>query len=251
MKNMMQEYLGETYSGNHLRNFCLYWMKAANGTGDAWRSRNDLDCLYFDGNLFADTLMSAWTPVKWVVSCLNRDKGMKFVKYDRAKKDPYQTLRCLADDTETYLPKDHTLTRLLDDFLILAEQRCNYILLPDRAMNPQRFCMDRGGFRIRLYDEVPATLYYIFERDGLGRFFLGKDGKVDQEAVESWVRREHLEMGFAKEQIDQAHVIPLLAGQDAGQVECLTGEEEIGEALRYMIRFLQQRMEALTHKMCA
>ena len=33
MKNMMKEYLGNEYSENHLRNFCLYWMKAADGRG--------------------------------------------------------------------------------------------------------------------------------------------------------------------------------------------------------------------------
>ena len=27
MKNMMKEYLGNDYSNNHLRNFCLYWIK--------------------------------------------------------------------------------------------------------------------------------------------------------------------------------------------------------------------------------
>ncbi len=28
MKNMMKEYLGNDYSNDHLRNFCLYWIKA-------------------------------------------------------------------------------------------------------------------------------------------------------------------------------------------------------------------------------
>ena len=26
-RNMMKEYLGDEYSSNHLKNFCLYWMK--------------------------------------------------------------------------------------------------------------------------------------------------------------------------------------------------------------------------------
>lgn len=26
-RNMMKSYLGDSYSSNHLKNFCLYWMK--------------------------------------------------------------------------------------------------------------------------------------------------------------------------------------------------------------------------------
>ncbi len=139
MKNMMREYLGNDYSSNHLKNFCLYRMKASDGSGDAWRSKNDLDCLYFDGDLRADTLMSAWTPIKWVANCLNSVHGMKFYKRAEDKDAPYYYLRLLADDGDAYLPPEHELVRLLDRFLELAEQRCNYILLPDRSMNSARY----------------------------------------------------------------------------------------------------------------
>ena len=35
MRNMMKEYLGNDYSDNHLKNFCLYWMKGRK-TKPAW-----------------------------------------------------------------------------------------------------------------------------------------------------------------------------------------------------------------------
>ena len=94
MKNMMKEYLGYDYSNDHLKNFCLYWIKASRcrdryGSFDEWRRENDLDCLYLDGDLRADTLMSAWTPVKWVADCLNRDFGISFYKTSRISKDPH------------------------------------------------------------------------------------------------------------------------------------------------------------------
>lgn len=56
----MKKYIGESnYSEtNHVRNFCLYWIKASKGSGDEWRKENDLDCLYFNGDLRADTLIS-------------------------------------------------------------------------------------------------------------------------------------------------------------------------------------------------
>ena len=89
MRNMMKEYLGNDYSDNHLKNFCLYWMKGREtkpawenteewkARFNEWRQKNDLDCLYFNGDLRADTLMSAWTPISWVVNCLNREYGIR------------------------------------------------------------------------------------------------------------------------------------------------------------------------------
>ena len=76
MKNLMKKILGKNYSKNLVRNFCLYRLKMLRtnpGYGeteeehakyDAWRAANDLDCLYFDGDLRADTLMSQWTLIK-------------------------------------------------------------------------------------------------------------------------------------------------------------------------------------------
>ena len=104
MRNMMKEYLGNEYSSNHLWNFCLYWMRALKGSGDEWRQKNDLDCLYFEGDLRADTLMSAWAPVRWVAECLNKEYGMKFYKRAKYKKDADYYLKLLAEDRDAYLP---------------------------------------------------------------------------------------------------------------------------------------------------
>lgn len=229
-KNMMQEYLGEQYTNNHLRNFCLYWLKCMEGSGEEWRKRNDLDCLYFEGDLRADTLMSAWTPVKWVINCLNKNYNIKFYKQPKC-------LKLLADDRDAYLPPKHELVKLLDAFLKLAEQRCNYILLPERKMNVERYTMILNEKRIKMYDEVPATLYYIFEKDALGRFF------KDAEDVKAWVKREHLEMGFTDGFIDCDHVKPLIPGLHPSKPKYFTEETEIKAALLYMIDFLKKRKE--------
>ena len=240
---MMKQYLGNEYSENHLRNFCLYWMKAAGGRGDEWRKENDLDCLYFDGDLRADTLMSAWTPVKWVADCLNRDSEIAFYKVSRISEDPHHDLKLLSEEGDMFLPKDHELVKLLNRFLELAELRCNFILLPDRKMNPSRYRIYIKGDQTWLYDEVPATLSHIFDKDSLGRYFLGDDGDVDIEAVKAWVEREHLEMGFEDGVIDQGHVRPLIQGLDPYTAKWLTDEKVIHEALEYMIDFLQLRLE--------
>ena len=123
-----------------------------------------------------------------------------------------------VEDRDAYLPPKHELVQLLDRFLELAELRCNYILLPDRAMNRARYnCYVYGIGRVRLYDEVPPMLYHIFEQEWFGKYF----GKMVAESSEKnaqtldvvkWVKREKLEMGFRDGIIDQGgewdHLLP-------------------------------------------
>ena len=251
MRNMMKAYLGNDYSDNHLKNFCLYWMKGREtkpkwenteewkNRFDEWRKKNDLDCLYFGGDLRADTLMSAWTPISWVANCLNREYGIVFCK--EPKDDPNRDLRLLAEDRNAYLPPKHDLVQLLDRFLELAELRCNYILLPDRAMNRARYsCSVDGIGCVGLYDEVPPMLYHLFDEKWFGKYF-------DQRSLDpvKWVKRERLEDGFCDGIIDQNHVIPLIKDLHPGKGKSLRKETEIREALTYMINLLETRMKAM------
>ncbi|MBR4530443.1 MAG: hypothetical protein IKO80_09225 [Lachnospiraceae bacterium] len=245
MKNMLKEYLGDKYSSNHLRNFCLYWLKAfeckaSYPSVDEWRAKNDLDCLYFDGDLKADTLMSAWTPIKWVADYLNRDIGISFCKSGRMHADPHHDLKLLAEDGDSYLPPEHELVKLLNRFLELAELRCNFILLPAREMNRDRYRIMIGYTKVWLCDEVPATLAHLFDPGSLGKYF------SDNEAVIKWIRREHLEMGFENDKIDLYHVKPLINGVDPYSPVWPEEEKDIASALKYMIDFLETRMKVLT-----
>lgn len=263
--NLMKVYLGNEYDDkNHLKNFCLYWMKGRETKPkredytdkqqfykdyDEWRRKNDLDCLYFNGDLRADTLMSAWTPIKWSAECLNREYGMKF--YKEPKNDPNHYLRLLAEDRDAYLPPKHELVQLLDRFLELAELRCNYILLPHRDMNCARYkCQVKGREEI-LYDEVPVMLYHIFDKEWFGKYFETSnalDGVENTLAIDAvgWVKREKLDMGFESGIIDQTHVIPLIKDLPAGKPKDLKKESEIREALSYMINLLELRIKEIT-----
>ena len=98
----------------------------------------------------------------------------------------------LADSPGTYLPKGHKLTILLNELLALAEQRCNYMLLPCDEMNCNRYVLDLKTEKIWIYDFIPSTMYHVFDKEALGRFF------DDEDAVRKWVRRESLECAFIK-----------------------------------------------------
>lgn len=241
MKNMMKKYIGESnYSEtNHVRNFCLYWIKASKGSGDEWRKENDLDCLYFNGDLRADTLISAWTPIKWVADFLNIDKGKKFYKRLKNANNPCSDLELLAEETDLYLPANHPMVKMLERFLVLAEQRCNYILLPDRKMNCDRYHMNIDGEEVWLYDSVPATLYHVFNDNTMGKYF--KDINPNM-----WINREHLVSGFFNGVIDQKNIIPMPGYDGEGGAKWLDNERDICNALDYMRGLLQRRESTLS-----
>ena len=250
IKNMMKLYLGKDYSKNLVRNFCLYRLKMLRtnpGYGeteeehakyDAWRAASDLDCLYFDGDLRADTLMSQWTLIKWVAEYINRESGLKLYTNEAS-------FVLLAEETDKYLPPENGLVKFLYEFLAWAELRCNYILLPDRNMNNERYSLEKNGRVITFYDQVPATLWNVFEKETLGKYFFGENGSVDLDKVKEWIKREKLEMGFKNKVIEQSAVIPLAKDISPRRGKELTKESELCEALQYNIRFLKQRDRAL------
>ncbi|SCY29264.1 hypothetical protein SAMN02910292_01350 [Lachnospiraceae bacterium XBB2008] len=245
MKNMMREYLGKEYTDNKIKNFCRYWLKASEGSGDTWRAENDLDCMYFGGDLRADTLMSAWTPIKWVAEYVNEENGMKFCKVARNHDDPGHYLKLLLENPDVYLPRKHPLVQLLYRFLELAELRCNFICLPDRDMNPARYRTTIKGRDTWLYDEVPVTLSHIFDPDSLGRFFLNRYGQVDRGKVIGWIISEHLEMGFKDGVIDRDHVIPYSELQPADKPRWFNEGQKLKDMLQYNINFLMARLTVL------
>ena len=240
MENMMIKYIGkDNYSKtNHIRNFCLYWIKASKGIGDEWRQKNDLDCLYFDGDLRADTLISAWTPMKWVADFVNKDDGKKFYKRLKNTDNPCADLELLAEKTYIYLPPDNPMVILLESFLALAELRCNFILLPDRRMNCDRYHINVDKKEVWLYDSVPATLYNIFDEKTLGKYF-------KEISPEDWIKREHLDIGFYDKAIDIENIIPMPGYDGKGGAMWLRDEKSICDALDYMKRLLEHRNKAL------
>ncbi len=280
MKNIMKQYLGDAYTGNHIINFLNYWIK---GQQTAvlfdcenpepyyeWRRHNDLDCIAKGGDLRADTLVSAWTPMKQVLQILHPKLNVyKTVKGE----DPSRDLKMLRDHYADYFAFEgitrfeKSMVRLLDVALSLAEEECNYILLPGPSrdtgtrMNPERYSMIRNGKKICLYDEIPCLLENVFDPETLGKYF------DSEEAVVHWIRREHLEVGFYRlrgnrlysfihpelitdEDIRQDFVIPLT--DDCSNPLSLTGighwitdGNDMKAALVYMIKFLSARAEMM------
>lgn len=109
-ENMMKKYLGDRYSTNHIINFINYWIDGY----DKPRALSDLDCLYYDGDLNADTIFSVWTPIKFVLDCLNpKEKFYKYNKYG----NPHKTQE-ITNQLKTHSDTD----KLLGEQLKLQEE---------------------------------------------------------------------------------------------------------------------------------
>lgn len=227
LENKMKTYLGENYSENSIRNFLMYWQMPSEP-----REENDLDCLYLDGDLNADTLISFWTPLKWALQILNPDEV--FYKTDRYGDNPYYYLKKLENDLDKYLPQNDELTSLIYRLASLAETRANVFRLPDREMNASRYRY--------FYDEVPATLYNVFEGGKFHRYF-----KADSDA-RKWIFEQDLQVAFKDENIQKTNLRPLLPGLPLYAPIWPETREDVKTVLEEMIYILEARYKLMCEK---
>ena len=254
--NVMKNYLGKDYSKNCLKNYCLYLMKSGKSydellakkdsmTGEEWknaevkwRKKNALACIYYDGDLKADSLVNMWNVIEGVANFLNEDKGVKFCGKAEDSINPYSSLELLANEGEKYLPSDNELVKLLFRLLELAEQKCNFIMLPSEEMKKARYGVTKAnGEEVCLYGQITAMLYHIFEKKNLGQYF------ESEEEIINWVKRENLEHGYDKNRINKTGVRPFIVGLEPEKAKVLVGEVELRESLLYMVWFLKYRRD--------
>ena len=227
LENKMKTYLGENYSENSIRNFLKYWQMPSEP-----RESNDLDCIYLNGDLNADTLVSFWTPLKWVLQILNPDE--RFLKTNTEGVDPFLYLKKFETDLDKYLPRNDELVELLYKLASLAETRANVFRLPDRAMNGSRYRY--------YYDEVPATLYNVFERGRFHNYF-----KNDDDARE-WIFEQDLQVAFKDENIEKTNLRPLLPGLPLYAPIWPETRNDVKTILDEMIYILEARYKLMCEK---
>lgn len=224
LENKMKTYLGENYSENKIKNFLKYWQMPSKP-----RKTTDLDCIYLNGDLNADTLISFWTPLKWVLQILHPKQ--KFYKIVRDGKDPYRYLKELENNLSGFLPQNDELVKLIYKLASLAETRANIIRLPEREMNVLRYRY--------FYDEVPPTLYHAFKGGHFHRYF-GSD-----EAVLEWICEQKLQPAFYNNEPSKENIRPLLTNLPLGEAKWPKTREEVTIILKEMICLLEARYRLL------
>ena len=153
-----------------------YWIDYK-GSGDEYRKTHDLDCILTGGNLYADTLISLWLPLRYV---LNYCGTAHWEKYRRTKnpKNNNEFLKVLKNNLQTFIPDDEMLSKL-EKLFMLGRTRANVIILPYRRWNNIR-----GGDPY--WEYFPHFLYDLMNTED--EHFL--------KAVQEWIMREHLQLFF-------------------------------------------------------
>lgn len=217
----MKNYLKNKYSDNHIINFINYWIDSYGKP----RENNDLDCLYFAGDLHADTIFSVWTPLKFVLDYLNPNE--RFYKTNNYG-NPHKFLTKIKYNIDIYLPCENKLVQELYCFAQLAETRSNYIKWPALGINGQRYNDD--------FDQMPPALYKCFPGEKYSAYFNNNEMKLLE-----WIENEKLKMLFQEESLKKEDIKPLINIMKPYESKWLTEKNEILEMLQNYNYILKER----------
>ena len=165
-----------------------YWIDYT-GTGDEYRKAHDLDCILTGGNLYADTLISLWLPLRYVITYCDTEQWEQYRRM-RNLKDNDRFLYMLKDNLKTFIPNEEMLSKL-EELFRLGRTRANVIILSYRRWNNMR-----GGDPY--WEYFPHFLYDL----------LNTEDKEFVETMRHWIEREQLQMFFDGE-IDKDKIIDL------------------------------------------
>lgn len=225
---MMKKYLGNKYSENHIINYINYWMDSY----EKPRAENDIDCLYFAGDLRADTIFSVWTPLKFVLDNLNpHERFYKTNRYDN--QNPHKFLLKIKADIDRFLPKDNKMVQELYRFAELAEKRVNYIKWPKQGINGQRYDDD--------FDQIPPALYKCFPDSPDNKYCSYFNN--DEIELLKWIRDEKLEPLFKNGSVKKENIKPLISIMKPYESKWLKDENEILEMLQNYNSILEERLK--------
>lgn len=197
-------------------------------TFDNWRRRNELDVLYLNGDLHADTIFSVWMPLKM---CLQVSDTYPYFNQG-AKEKPYASNTFISNiikNIDKYLPFHEW--KEFYQFVSLAMTRANVMKLPERNMQS----------RAKFYDQMPKTLYECFDNGEFSSCFKNI-------SVGSWVADQHLAM-FFKSEVSRVDIKPLISNMAASEYKWLTNKEQLLEMFSNYINILKVRNNIVEEKL--
>ncbi len=152
-----------------------------------YRKTHDRDCLLTGGNLCADTVISLWLPLRYVIMNENSKRWQQITNKSNLKKNK-EFLLDLIDHIEVYIPEDSPYLDALSYLFTLGQTRANVMILLDPSWNT-----DKGSGPY--YDYLPHYLYDLMEDDS---------GEI-----KSWIKDEHLTGFFQNEIVRKDHILDL------------------------------------------
>lgn len=165
---------------------------------DEFRLLNDNDAKYYydkcnmekENALKGDTIISFWTPycrllkleANWTVARNAKTIGNLEALLKQIK----------ATWKNDYTDKIRTINKNLEEFAKVYYSKGNYMLLPERKMNPQRYRIAE--------DRIDITLYECFDKGVLAKFF------NSNEDLYSWIIEERMEDMFEDKEVSKENI---------------------------------------------
>lgn len=165
---------------SYIEEHIQYWIDY-DGTSEKYRKENDLDCILSNGNLNADTIITLWLPLRYVLDLEGSEKWIK-AKAKENKKMKLKTnkkfIKELKEDLNSFIPNKE-LRLKLEKLFELGRSKANVMILPYRKWNSLRG-------KAPYYDYLPHFLYDLLKTED--ELFL--------RAIYNWINREKLTVFF-------------------------------------------------------
>ncbi len=196
---------------------------------DELRLENDNDAKYYykiigltkEKALYADTIISFWTPYSRLLK----------VEADWTAYKTSKSLESLINQIKTNRKNDYTekirrVNSNIEEFAKMCYTKGNYMLLPERQMNNQRYSVTE--------DRIDLTLYECFEKGALAKFFRNENELKD------WIAKQDLSSVFANGDMCKDK-IKWFVIEDKSKLISEMKADEIYKYLKNAILLIQER----------
>lgn len=192
---------------------------------DGLRLKYDNDAKYYyeivglpkDKALYADTIISFWTPYRRL---LELEAG--WIAYKTSK-----SLECLIRQIKNY--RNEAIRKInanIAEFAQICYSKGNYILLPERQMNNERYQFTE--------DRIDLTLYESFRNGKLAHFF------HDDEKLKEWIDNQNLSMVFKEKEKNRDKIIWFISNENRKGISEMS-VDEVYEYLKNATLLIRER----------
>lgn len=175
--------------------------------------------------LFADTIISFWTPYKRLL-----ELEAEWNVYKTAKSLKAILWQIKSNKETTYSQRIKEVNIKISEFAKLCYTPANFIILPSRQMNNQRYQVTT--------DRIDMTLYECFDKGVLSKFF------KDDNDLKDWIVDQSLSPVFIKGDL-RKETIDWFVNEDRPKWISEMNASEIYQYIESATKFLNKRNSLL------
>lgn len=196
---------------------------------DDLRIKHDNDAKYYyekvglskEKALHADTIISFWTPYS---SLLKLEAGWRAYKTQKSLERLIMMIK--SNRTNDYSDKIRQVNKNIEEFAKVYYTKGNYMILPKRQMNNQRYSVAE--------DRIDLTLYECFGKGVLAKFFIDEENLID------WINKQNINSVFKKNNLVRNNINWFVDEDKPKWISEMT-KEEIYEYLGNAILLINHR----------